>query len=157
MNYSGYSSCDMANGDGCRVSLFVSGCTLACKGCFNRSAWNFKNGEAYTPEFEEKLLQDVSEPFIDGLSILGGDPMERSNAPVVLELCKKVKEQMPHKTIWLWTGRTQGEILDGENKAAIDILNYIDVLIDGRYEEELKDDLKWRGSSNQRVIKLTNI
>lgn len=155
MNYSGINYCDMANGEGCRVSLFVSGCTLACKGCFNKQAWNFKYGEAYTPEFEEKLLERLADPFIDGLSVLGGDPMERTNAPVVLELCKRVKKELPSKTIWLWTGRTQGEILDGENVSAIDILNYVDVLIDGRYEESVKDEsLEWRGSSNQRIIKL---
>ena len=142
---------DVVNGDGLRTTLFVSGCTLNCKGCHNKQSQNFRFGELYTEQTKNKIIESLNNEYVDGLSISGGDPLEPKNFKDVLELCKSVKELYPNKTIWLWTGRTIEEILDTDTKA---VLQYIDVLVDGRYIEECKNSsLLYRGSSNQRVLR----
>lgn len=143
--------CDSANGEGCRVSVFVSGCTLKCEGCFNREVWNFKYGSEYDWQMDEYIKKCIGKPYIDGLSVLGGDPLERKNVGEVYNLCKEVKQLYPQKTIWLWSGRTLEEIK--EDPVAVYILDVIDVLVDGRFVQCLKNEnLMWRGSSNQRII-----
>lgn len=147
MYYSKILATDIANGPGWRVSLFVSGCTRRCKGCFNKEAWDFNYGQQFTSETMSELLWALKSPNIAGLSILGGDPFESENCETVYNICKKVKERFPDKTIWCWTGYSLDDVW--EEKA----LKYIDVLVDGRFEQDKKDlRLKWRGSSNQRVI-----
>lgn len=142
---------DVVNGDGLRTTLFVSGCTLNCKGCHNKQSQNFRFGELYTEQTKNKIIESLNNEYVDGLSISGGDPLEPKNFKDVLELCKSVKEVYPSKTIWVWTGRTIEEILDTDSKA---VLQYIDVLVDGRYIEEYKNSsLLYRGSSNQRVLR----
>lgn len=149
MYYAGIKKCDMANGSGWRVSLFVSGCRNRCPGCFNRDAWDFSYGQEFTWETLHEIEEMLKNPNIEGLSILGGDPFEPENVEWVETLCAYVKHNLPEKNIWVWTG------YDFLEDGLIDmpVMHYIDVLIDGRFEESLKDlSLKWRGSSNQRVI-----
>lgn len=145
MNICGYSSCDLANGKGARVSIFISGCTLRCKGCFNKDSWDFDYGEKFTKEYKEKLFKDLSNPWIDGLSMLGGDPLEPQNLEEVTALCKEIKETFPNKTIWLWTGRKKEKIID------LPIMQYLDVVISEPFIEKYKDNLKYFGSSNQKI------
>ena len=141
------------NGPGFRVSLFVSGCTLGCKGCFNREAWNFRYGRQYTQEDEKRILDCLGRSEISGLSLLGGDPMERKNAPEVIELCRKVRRCYPEKSIWMWTGRLCEEIRKDE--ILMPILDVVDTVIDGPFIESLhRDDLEYSGSANQRVINI---
>ena len=147
MHYAGIKNCDTANGPGFRVSLFVSGCRRGCKGCFNKEAWNFNYGQEFTHETMREILEMLDDPNISGLSILGGDPFEPENRRAVDDICFVVKMLKPNKTIWVWTGYMWEDIRD------LDIMRYIDVLIDGPFIKELKDlRLDWRGSSNQRVI-----
>ena len=147
MYYGKIKNFDIANGEGVRVSLFVSGCRNRCPGCFNPETWNFEYGQEFTWDTLheiEKLLQD---PNIRGLSILGGDPFELENVKWVETLCAYVKHNLLGKDIWVWTGYSLEDVW--EEKA----LKYIDVLVDGKFEQDKKDlTLKWRGSSNQRVI-----
>lgn len=148
MNYSGINLCDTANGPGVRVSLFVSGCSLHCKGCFNKEAWNRQFGKPFTDETLNTLLEALREPYVDGLSLLGGDPLEPYNEAVVERICSLVRDRFPDKTIWLWTGRKYEEVKDKP------IMKYIDVLVDGPFIEKFKtnEQGKYYGSSNQRVI-----
>lgn len=156
MNYANYIPCDDANGEGVRCTLFVSGCTHNCKGCFNKTAMKFNFGSKYSKEFEDKILKDLSSDYLSGLSILGGEPLHERNLTTVLDLCKRVKQEHPNKTIWLWTGYTLKEVTQDSNK--VEILKYVDTLIDGKFVEELKDtSLKWRGSSNQQIINIKEI
>lgn len=149
MYYGTIKPLDIANGPGIRVSLFVSGCRNACKGCFNPETWNFKYGQEFTAETFYELKRLLDNPNVAGLSILGGDPFEPENRQTVEEICRLTKLKWPEKDIWVWTG--YDFIEDG--LIDLGIMKYIDVLVDGRFEEELKDlRLKWRGSSNQRVI-----
>lgn len=149
MNYVGLSLCDMANGPGCRVSLFVSGCTLHCDGCFNRKSWNFNAGMPFTKETQNKILTALSNPYISGLSLLGGDPFEPEHESTLVELCKAVKD-LQNKTIWIWTGRLYEQVKDTE------LVKYADVLIDGPFMKCYHSkDLKYRGSSNQRILYLS--
>lgn len=144
---------DVVNGDGFRVSLFVSGCARNCKGCFNVQAQNPDYGYDFDDKVKAKLFNELSNEHCDGLSLLGGDPMSclSDNRKVIIDLCKEVKEMFPNKTIFMWTGYLIEEILNDD--AMKDIVKYADVIIDGPFVEELKDiDLKWRGSSNQRII-----
>ncbi len=158
MNYSSIKYFDISNGPGCRTSLFVSGCTHRCKGCFNKETWDFGSGERYTEEVEGEIISSLSPDYITGLSILGGEPMEAANQPAVAGLVKKVREVYRDKSIWIYSGYTFEELLDKENKRChgehtAEILENIDVLVDGRFVEELKDiRLNFRGSSNQRII-----
>lgn len=148
MNYSGINFCDTANGPGVRVSLFVSGCSLHCKGCFNKEAWDRQYGKPFTDETLNTLLEALREPYVDGLSLLGGDPLEPYNEAVVERICSLVRDRFPDKTIWLWTGRKYEEVKDKP------IMKYIDVLVDGPFIEKFKtnEQGKYYGSSNQRVI-----
>jgi anaerobic ribonucleoside-triphosphate reductase activating protein len=147
MRYSQIRNLDIANGPGCRVSLFVSGCEHRCKGCFNPETWNFDHGREFTEDTLNSILKLAEPDYISGLSILGGEPAHPRNLPEVLGLARKFKEKYPDKTIWLWTGYLWEEV-------ASDLVDSgIDVVVDGKFVEELKDfRLKYRGSSNQRVI-----
>lgn len=147
MNYAAIKNYDIANGPGCRVSLFVSGCRHHCKGCFNAEAQAFDYGTEYTAETRRELLNMLSDEHISGLSILGGEPFEPENREEVLQLCAAAKSWYPEKNIWVWTG---GEFEDLKN---LPVMQYIDVLIDGPFVESLKNlSLFYRGSLNQRVI-----
>lgn len=138
---------DVANGTGVRVSLFVSGCRNHCKGCFNKETWDFNYGKKFTSNTVKEILKLLEPAYIKGLSILGGDPFEPENIKTVLDLCMEVKKQYPSKDIWVYTGYLYEEF----NKHPI--MNHIDILVDGRFVEELKKvSLKFRGSTNQRVI-----
>ena len=151
MNYIGLSTCDTANGPGVRVSLFCSGCTLHCPGCFNEESWDFGAGRPFTDETLATLLKALEEDFVEGLSLLGGDPLEPENRDEVLRMVRAVRERFGStKTIWLWTGRRHEKVAD------CPVLEYVDVLVDGPYVEKLKVHEKgcWFGSSNQRVIPL---
>jgi anaerobic ribonucleoside-triphosphate reductase activating protein len=149
MNYSVIRPYDIANGPGIRVSLFVSGCRNHCKGCFNPETWDFNYGQEFTWETLHEIEELLKSPHIAGLSILGGDPFEAENREWVETLCAYVKHNCPGKDIWVWTG--YDFLTDG--LIDLPVMKYINVLVDGRFEEDLKDlRLKWRGSSNQRVI-----
>ena len=150
---------DIANGEGIRTSLFVSGCRNMCKGCFQPQTWDFNYGEPFTPAVEKIIFESVSFPFVRGITILGGEPMEPENQEALLPFIKRFKEKFPEKTIWLYTGNTYEELMGifgtSEKHLPIteELLGYVDILVDGRYVEELKSiGLRFRGSSNQRVI-----
>lgn len=159
MNYSTIKKTDVANGPGVRVSLFVSGCTHFCKGCFNSEAWDFNYGAPFTEAVEEEILQALSPAFINGITILGGEPMEEANRFAVLGLLKKVRERYPEKDIWCFTGYEYEKDLErwiAEGRSEVEeLLQVIDVLVDGEFVEEKKNlNLKFRGSENQRLIDL---
>jgi len=150
MNYAKYVYGDTVNGSGCRVSLYPSGCTMGCVGCFNRAAQDFDYGTLYTEEFENKIMHDLSGKFIKGLSIIGGHALERNNFDTILSLCSRVKKELSDKDIYLWTGFTLSQVVN--HKIYSKILPVIDVLIDGKYIESLRDtNLSLRGSSNQTI------
>ena len=157
MNYAEIKNCDIANGLGVRVSLFVSGCTHHCKNCFNEVTWDFYYGKVFDEKVEEQILEYLKPNHITGLTLLGGEPMEPSNQRALLPFIKKVKETYPNKDIWMYSGYVFDTELLQESRARCEVtdelLSYIDVLVDGRFVEELKDlSLKFRGSSNQRII-----
>lgn len=157
MNYGAIKKYDIANGEGVRVSLFVSGCTHQCKGCFNYEAWDFTYGEHFTEDTANEIVEALEPSFINGLSLLGGEPFERPNQEVLLPLLHKVKEKYPQKNIWCYTGYTLEDDLLSESRVRCEhtdeMLGLIDVLVDGEFKEELKDiTLAFRGSSNQRII-----
>ena len=155
MNYATLKTHDVANGVGIRVSLFVSGCTHHCKGCFNAEAWDFDYGAPYTAEVEERILRALEPSYVRGLSLLGGEPFEIQNQPDLLALLKKVKQRFPSKSVWCYSGYTlEDDILSGRlGEDALQMLRYIDVLVDGEFIEAKKDlSLRFRGSSNQRII-----
>lgn len=158
MNYSEIKNCDIANGEGVRVTLFVSGCRHHCPNCFNEVAWSFQAGEPYTKEIEEKILTMLKPDYISGLSLLGGEPFEPENQPDLLRLTQTVRDRYPEKNIWCYSGFTWEE-LTGETPSrawtedCLPLLSTLDVLVDGPFIEELKDiTLALRGSSNQRII-----
>lgn len=147
MRYARINKTDIANGPGVRVSLFVSGCRRHCRGCFNAEAWNFNYGDLFTAMTIEDIVEAVAPDHIEGLSILGGEPLEPENALGLFELCRRVKEQYPNKSIWIYSGYTYDEIRD------FPIMRFVDVLVDGPFIEAEKDiTLKFRGSRNQRLI-----
>lgn len=159
MNYATIKWTDIANGDGVRISLFVSGCTHRCKNCFNQVAWDFSYGEPFDESVEERILNALSAPYISGISLLGGEPLEPSNQVALLPFLRKVRERFPQKSIWCYTGcvlDARSGLLSDSSKnieATRELLALLDVLVDGPYIEELKNiRLKFRGSSNQRVI-----
>ena len=159
MNYATIKWCDIANGEGVRVSLFVSGCTHHCKNCFNEVAWDFSYGNSFDEETQEKILKELDPDYIAGLSLLGGEPFEPQNQEGLLPFVKRVKEAYPNKTIWCYTGfilnPKKGILMEKHKNTPFtkELMKLIDVLVDGPYIEELKDiRLKFRGSSNQRVI-----
>lgn len=147
MRYSKIRKMDIADGPGVRVSVFLQGCTFHCKECFNPETWDFKGGKEFTDEVIEEILDLCDKEYIVGLSILGGEPMHPKNIEGTINLARKFKERFPNKTIWSWTGFLMENIVNKE------IFNYLDVLVDGQFQIELKDPrLKWCGSRNQRVI-----
>ena len=147
MNYAKIKPVDIANGEGVRVSLFVSGCSHHCKGCFNQELWDYNAGQEFTYNTVYEILDACSKPYITGLSLLGGEPLDPKNGATMIGLCYSFKHYHPDKDIWCYTG------YDWDDIKHLYILNYIDVLVDGRFIEELADPrLKFRGSSNQRII-----
>jgi anaerobic ribonucleoside-triphosphate reductase activating protein len=162
VNFASIRKCDIANGEGVRVSLFVSGCTHGCKGCFNPDQWSFAYGEEFSDNVQEELLSALDESFIAGLSILGGEPMEPENQRALVPFLKKLRRRFGDtKTVWVYTGCVF-ESLKGETGAyrwrcevTDEFLSLADVLVDGPFVEDLKDiSLQFRGSSNQRILKL---
>ena len=149
MNYADIKPLDINNGDGLRVSLWVTGCPIKCVGCHNQSVWDSNNGVPYTYETEQYILNLMTYSKVDlGLSILGGEPLASYNYEEVLKLCKRVRKELPDRQISIWTGYTYEDLGD------LEIFKYIDELIDGRYIQALKDNKTfWRGSTNQRKIK----
>ena len=160
MNYAGIKYCDIANGLGCRTVLFVSGCRNHCKGCFQPQTWDFNYGREYTPEIEQFIIDELSKSYYDGITILGGDPMEPENQEPVLRLLRRIKKELPDKNVWAYTGYVYDRDLVPGGKRFVDgvtreLLESIDILIDGRFVEELKNlMLNFRGSGNQRIIKM---
>ena len=157
MNYANIKYNDIANGEGIRVSLFVSGCTHHCKNCFNKIAWDFNYGKEFTKEVEDKIINALSPAHINGLTLLGGEPMEPANQKGLFEFIKRVKQTYPNKTIWCYSGYLFDEELLKESRAHCpwtkELLSHIDILVDGKFVDELKDiTLRFKGSSNQRVI-----
>ena len=157
MYYGNIKNCDIANGEGVRVSIFVSGCTNHCKNCFQPETWDFNYGKIYTTDTENELLRLLEPGYINGLSVLGGEPLEPANQPDVLKLIKRVKEEYPKKDIWVFSGFTFEELkTDGaypRTQYTDELLESIDVLVDGRFDQSLYDiSLRFRGSSNQRLI-----
>ncbi len=159
MNYGTIKEYDVANGEGVRISLFVSGCTNHCKGCFQPETWDFEYGQAYTEAEEERILRFLSQPLTDGLTILGGEPMEEVNQKSLVGLCEKVKAAYPDKTIWCYTGFVYDRDLVPGGRRYTEVtdrfLSLIDVLVDGPFVLEKKDiSLSFRGSSNQRILNM---
>lgn len=157
MYYSEIKECDIANGPGVRVTLFVSGCTHHCKGCFNEMTWDFQYGRQFKEEDIEKILKLMEPSYISGLTLLGGEPMEYVNQQGLLPLLRSVKKKYPEKSVWCYTGYLYDEdILQDFCKKwpeTQEMLTYLDIVVDGEFVEELKDiSLQFRGSSNQRII-----
>lgn len=156
MNYADIKKIDVANGEGVRVSLFVSGCNHHCKGCFNKCAWDFNYGNKFTEKEENQIMEYMNHEYIEGLSLLGGEPLEPQNQEGLVHLVKKVKERFPNKNIWCYTGFDfEKDIMENmiNNSTTKELLNYIDVVVDGKFQEDKKDlKLQFRGSSNQRIL-----
>ncbi len=147
MRYNKIRKMDISDGPGVRVSIFLQGCPFHCEGCFNESTWDYKLGTPFTNDTIETVLELCKEDYIEGLSILGGEPLYGVNIEATTMLAKAFKEKFPNKTLWVWTGNTYEEI------KSLDVFNYIDVLVDGRFILSLKNPmLRFCGSSNQRVI-----
>ena len=159
MHYGEIKNCDIANGEGVRVTLFVSGCTNHCKNCFQPQTWDFNYGNPFTEETEAELFRLLSPRYIRGLTLLGGEPFEPENQRALLPFLRKLRRELPEKTVWAFTGFTWEELhTEGSHprcEVTDELLNLIDVLVDGRYVEERKDiGLRFRGSSNQRLLDL---
>ena len=159
MHYGNIKECDIADGPGVRVSLFVSGCRHHCKGCFNPETWDFEYGELYTEETQEKILKLLAPGYIKGFTLLGGEPFEPENQRELVKLLKRIKEEYPGKDVWCYSGYLyDADLAEGSSvytEVTEEMLSYIDVLVDGEFVEELKDvSLAFRGSSNQRIIGL---
>lgn len=154
MNYATIKNCDIANGPGVRVSLFVSGCTHRCPGCFNEVAWDFDYGQPFTQDTIDSILQMLAPAHVKGLTLLGGEPFEPQNQGAVVELLRQVKAKYPEKSIWAFSGYLfDKDILSGRLGDTSEYLSYLDVLVDGPFVEAKKDlTLRFRGSSNQRLI-----
>lgn len=156
MNYATIKYNDISNGPGIRTSLFVSGCTHHCKGCFNSIAWDFDYGEVFDKKVEDEIMESLRQPHIKGITLLGGEPFEPQNQEALLELTNRIRRELPNKNIWCFSGYTIEEMLTGklsECETTRPLLENIDVLVDGKFVEELKSlMLKFKGSSNQRTI-----
>lgn len=154
MNYATIKKNDIANGTGVRVSLFVSGCRHRCKNCFNREAWDFAYGELYTDAVQREMLDACDHSYVAGLSLLGGEPFEPENQETLVGLLQAFHARFPDKTVWCYSGFTFAQLLSGKvGEHAREMLSMIDVLVDGKFVEELKDlSLLFRGSSNQNII-----
>lgn len=146
MNYDRYYTCDLVNGEGIRLTLFVTGCQHACQGCYNQSTWDRKAGKPFTPEVQQQILDACARH--DGLSLSGGDPLHPQNRAAILQLCQAFKARYPQKNIWLWTGYLFEEISE------LELVRYLDVVIDGKYQQDLPTVKPWRGSDNQRMFRL---
>ena len=159
MNYGEIKKSDIANGLGVRVSLFVSGCTHHCKNCFNEVTWDFDYGKPFDENAQQIVIDAMAAEYIAGLTLIGGEPMEPSNQRALLPFVKQIKKLYPHKNIWCYTGYLFDKELLQESRARCEVtdelLFYIDIIVDGRFVEELKDiTLRFRGSSNQRIIEV---
>lgn len=160
MKYGTIKKCDIANGPGVRISLFVSGCRHHCKGCFQPETWDFNYGNEFTQETEKEILDALEPYYIKGLTVLGGEPFEPENQRVLVKFLKDIRSRFPNKTIWCYTGYTlETDLLDESGRARCEVTDemcgYIDVLIDGEFVLGKKDiSLKFRGSSNQRLIRM---
>lgn len=159
MNYGEIKYFDIANGAGVRISLFVSGCRHHCKGCFNPEAWKFTFGKLFTSDVADSIVFRLDTPFIDGLSILGGEPLEPENQVELVKFLHRVKTAYPKKDIWMWTGFIFEDLMAGTTRANTEHLNkllsYVNVLVDGPFMIDKKDiTLRFRGSSNQRILDL---
>lgn len=158
MHYSTIKYNDIANGTGVRTTLFVSGCRHHCKGCFNKETWNFKNGFLFTSETKDQIIASLKAPWVEGLTLLGGEPFEPENQRELIHLVKEVKETYPNKSVWAYTGGDfVNDLQNPKSKwyceVTPELLSLIDVLVDGEFDENLKNiSLSFRGSSNQRVI-----
>ena len=159
MKYGTIKKCDIANGPGVRISLFVSGCRHHCKGCFQPETWDFNYGNEFTQETEKEILDALEPYYIKGLTVLGGEPLEPENQRVLVKFLKDIRSRFPNKTIWCYTGYTLEDLLAQHGKARCEVTDemcgYIDVLVDGEFVLDKKDiSLKFRGSSNQRLIRM---
>ncbi|MCR4695439.1 MAG: anaerobic ribonucleoside-triphosphate reductase activating protein [Pseudobutyrivibrio sp.] len=157
MNYGQILKADSANGIGIRLSLFVSGCTNCCKGCFQPETWDFNYGKVYTKETEDFIIEELSKSYYDGITILGGEPFEPCNQEELVKLIRRIRAELPQRTIWMYTGFTYDKDLQyGQRKHTYvtdEILDSIDILVDGKFILEEKDiTLNFRGSRNQRII-----
>lgn len=154
MNYATIKNCDIANGPGVRVSLFVSGCTHRCPGCFNEIAWDFDYGEPFTEATIETIVNMLRPAYIRGLTLLGGEPFEPQNQQGVVNLLRRVKKELPEKSIWAFSGYLfDRDILSGRLGDTAEYVSYLDVLVDGPFVEAKKNlSLRFRGSENQRII-----
>ncbi len=156
MHYGNIKKCDIANGTGIRTVLFVSGCTHHCKGCFQPQTWDFGYGEEYTAETESEIINSLRPSYVHGLTLLGGEPMEPDNQRALMPLLRRIRKELPEKTIWCYSGYTWEE-LTGESRARCEVtdemISLLDVLVDGEFVEEKKNiSLQFRGSENQRLI-----
>lgn len=161
MNYGNIKPCDIADGPGVRVSLFVSGCRHHCKGCFNADTWDFNYGQPYTKETEEEIIRYLAPDYIQGLTLLGGEPFEPENQRELVKLLRRVRKEYPKKDIWSYSGYLYDvDMIEGgraHTEVTEEMLSYLDVLVDGPFIEAQKDiTLRFRGSRNQRLIKLEN-
>ena len=157
MNYATVKYFDIANGLGIRTSLFVSGCTHHCKNCFNSEAWDFNYGKPFDEDIQNQIINSLKNPFCDGLSLLGGEPFEPSNQKGLLPFLKRAKKEIPNLNIWCYTGYLFDKELLEDSRAktedTLEMLKLIDVLVDGKFVEELKNlNLRFKGSENQRII-----
>lgn len=156
MNYGAIKKCDIANGVGVRTVLFVSGCTHHCKGCFQPETWNFDYGEKYTKKTEDEIIESLKPDYVDGITLLGGEPFEPENQRELVKLLRRIKKELPQKTVWSFSGYTYEE-LTGDSRAVCEvtkeILSMLDVLVDGEFVEAKRNiSLRFRGSENQRLI-----
>lgn len=159
MHYGEIKNCDIANGEGVRVTLFVSGCTNCCEGCFQPQTWDFEYGQPFTAETEDKILEMLAPDYINGLTLLGGEPFEPCNQRVLLPFVKRVRKMYPQKNIWAFSGFTLEQLMEKEPhprcEVTDELLENIDILVDGRFEIEKKNiRLRFRGSENQRILDL---
>ena len=149
MRYMNILDCSIADGSGVRVALYVSGCNHCCEGCHNKESWDCSAGKLFTQEKKEELFKLLDRYYIDGITLTGGDPLIENNLKECTALCKEIKERFPKKTIWLYTGYVYEDVSD------LEIMNYVDVVVDGPFIQEQRDiTLPFRGSSNQRIIKV---
>ena len=160
MNFCNIKRVDVANGTGIRLTLFVSGCTNHCKGCFQPETWDFNYGQLWTKETENNLIKELSKPHYKGLTLLGGEPFEPQNQVELVKLLRRVRSELPNKDVWCFTGFLYENLVKDDYQKRTDVtdemLSMIDVLVDGPFIESLKNlNLKFRGSENQRVINLT--
>lgn len=163
MNYGEIKKTDIANGEGVRVTLFVSGCRIHCPGCFNSCTWDFDYGNPFTPDVQEEIIQALKPDYIAGLTVLGGEPFEIENQKELVKFLSLVKRTYPEKTIWCYTGYLyDADLLPADGKRHCEVteemLSCIDVLVDGPFMQDLKDiTLKFRGSRNQRILELKKL